>query len=272
MPSIFNSPEILFINKRQNFVHYLRRFTSIYLMDWQEINLSNYNLTNYIVEIISAVKYLFHKYNCRIDLIGHCIGGTISLIAASVNNEILNSITLLNSPWDFSYLQFQRAAHKQLNLDETINNLTQVPKIYQQILFFLLNPQYFQDKIVKFFEICNQGKKETELFFRIENWLLSGHSLTKSTYIQLTKQLIDENIFHNKLNKNDKHLDSLELPVCIVIAEKDNIAPPSSTLPLLKIIKNSTLLEVEKGHINYLISTKLTNFFQKFEPWFSSCK
>ncbi len=274
VPSLFNSPNILFINKTKNFVECLQDIATVYLIDWQEIKSPDHKLDDYVFEIIELLKYLIKNFAYKIDLIGHCIGGTLSLVAANLHPELLNSVTLLNTPWNFSYLEPQRIICKQLQFDEAIKHLDQVPKIYQQMLFFLLNPEHYQKKIVKFFETLNRDRQGLEIFLKTEYWLFSGKNLPRTTYLQLTEQIVDQNILEqNKWFIGDKLVSDLKikLPVCIVAAERDNIAPLTSTISLLKIIKSSTLIKVDGGHISYLISSKINNFFAEYKYWFSSC-
>jgi polyhydroxyalkanoate synthase len=61
-------------------------------------------------------------------------------------------------------------------------------------------------------------------------------------------------------------LEQIDVPTCIIYAKKDQIVPHSSIVPLQKMIKNSTLIEVEGGHAAYLISPS-SEFQQQYKNW-----
>ena len=60
--------------------------------------------------------------------------------------------------------------------------------------------------------------------------------------------------------------EQINVPTCIIYAKKDQIVPYSSIVPLQKMIKNSTIIEVEGGHAAYLISPS-SKFQQQYNNW-----
>ncbi|HJD55780.1 MAG TPA: alpha/beta fold hydrolase [Rickettsia endosymbiont of Pyrocoelia pectoralis] len=257
IPSIFNSPEIFFLARNKSFIENLRTAGDIYLIDWLEVKEPAYSLNDYVDRIIEVMS----NFN-NINLIGHCIGGNLAIAANVMIPQKVKTLTLLTCPWDFLHFFYVKALHQYLKLDGYIENLPLVPKIHIQILFFLLFPDYFNVKLDRFFSLTSE--KEQDLAFRIENWLMSGHDLPKATYHQIMQNILSENMFESLEWKiNDIIIDPslIDCPVYIVAASDDKIVPQSSILPLQKLLKNSTLIEVEGGHISYLINNKLDGFF-----------
>jgi len=273
VPSIFNSPEIFFLNKENHFIDNLRELGDIFLIDWLEIKRPNYSVNDYITEIIKITNHLRAKTALEIDLVGHCIGGTLALIAAIDCQVQVKTICLLTSPWDFSHFAMVIAMHKMLGLDNSIKAMDVIPKIHIQILFFLLFPDYFSKKIDKYLNITLN--KDKELFFKIEQWLMSSNTLPKTTYFQIIEDMIEKNMFAAlswEFNNKIANPSLLKKPVYHLIAQNDRIVPASSILPLRKILQQSTMFEVKGGHISYLINSQINNFFKSYKSWLGGLK
>ncbi|KJV79461.1 MULTISPECIES: alpha/beta fold hydrolase [spotted fever group] len=228
IPSIFNSPEIFFLARDKSFIENLRSYGEVYL-------------------------------------IGYCIGGNLAIATNVLMPKFIKTLTLLTCSWDFSHFFYIRMLHRYLKLDSGIANLPIISKIHIQILFFLLFLDYFNAKLKKFFSITSD--KEQELAFRIENWLMSGNSISKEVYNQIIQNISDENMFIHLKWTIDNFIIDLSLihcPVYIVAAEDDQIVPKSSILPLQKLLKNSKLIDVAGGHISYLINDKLDKLFKEY--------
>lgn len=263
IPSIFNSPEILFLSRTQNFIQNLAKQGDIYLVEWLEIKDPSYLLDNYVLQIVEIVSKL-NAHN--INLIGHCLGGNLAIAVNILVPKIIKTLTLLSCPWDFSHLFHVKKLSKYLKLDSNIDDLSLIPRSYIQILFFLLNPNYFNIKLEKFFSLIDP--KERDLTFRIENWLASGYDLSKATYNQIMNNLIEDNIFMNlqwQINGTiiDPHL--IENVIYLVAGNNDKLVPKNSILSLHKLLKNSKLIEVDGGHISYLINNKLDDLYKEYK-------
>ena len=264
IPSIFNSAEILFLSKSQSFIDHLRQYGEVFLIDWLEVSDTNYLLDDYVLRVTEIITKL-KQNDSQIDLVGHCLGGIIGVAASVIKPEKIRTLTLLSTPWDFSHFITIRTLYQYLNLDRYLKDLPIIPKLHIQILFFLLFPNYFNDKIDKFFSITNTIDKD--LFLRVENWLLSSVALPKGVYRQIMDDIVMDNMLANgKWAISNKVINPalIEVPVYQVTANQDEIAPRSSILSLHRLFKKSTMFEVEGGHISYLIKDKLTNLFKEY--------
>jgi polyhydroxyalkanoate synthase len=56
----------------------------------------------------------------------------------------------------------------------------------------------------------------------------------------------------------------IDVPVYLVAANQDEIVPKSSVLSLHGLLKESTMFEVDGGHISYLINDKVHNLFEEY--------
>jgi len=259
--SIFNSPEIFFVNQDNNWLANLQKLGDVYLANWTESK-KQMRLENYAAELSDSIVLLQKQTSKKVHLIGHCIGGVIALGSASLNPEKIESLSLLTTPWDYSHFYNPIMWQKSLCLDLAIQNYEFIPKVYLQILFFMLFPDQFCQKMSKYFSLKN--KEDKEKYMKVEGWLQSGQNLSRSMYNEIINDLGQQNmLIKNNWSINGKVIDlrDVSFPVCIIAAKRDKIAPLSSMQSLQNSIKNITLIEVDGGHISYLINND--NRFQK---------
>jgi len=307
VPSIFNSPEILFLSGENNFVQNLRQEGEVYLVNWKETN-SQLKIEDLVCELQEIINFIGKNNKEEINLVGHCIGGNICVAAVhgrghgiiplstlNQTNEFqselaqpiligehgrdsqnsfgsfkvgggIRSLSLLTTPWDFAHFGNLTLILENFVFENVIKERELIPKIYVQILFFLMFPSQYKEKIDKYFALSPDSR---ELFLQVEDWLQSGISIPKSLYLQIIEEFCLKNIIYNKewkVNGSIVDLEQIDIPTCIIYAKKDQIVPYSSIVPLQKMIKNSTLIEVEGGHAAYLISPS-SKFQQQYKNW-----
>ena len=256
VPSILNSPEIFFINNGSSFIDNLKEFGSVYLINWIQVDNIEHDIEDYIKDAELALRSVLKTQSNQVNLIGHCLGGNILL---GINAEMQNtasSITLLTTPWDFSHFRSNLLATGIF--DKIILELPKVPKMYTNMLFFMAFQDEFKSKIDRYFDTKNTENKS--IFFEIEHWIISGNEVTPTTYKKL-KQVITSGRFVTR------NLQQIHVPVLLVGAQSDKLVPINSILPLQKLLKNSTLLTMQGGHIKYFIEKDSRSFFEKFKPW-----
>jgi polyhydroxyalkanoate synthase len=255
VPSIINGPEVLYINYKENLLKFLQNKGSIFIIKWKNINsrLLSYNLDNYIAEISAAIAIL----DCKVELIGHCLGGILSLAVASQNSDMVRSLVLLTTPWDFAH--FKKSHLMDYHL---LGKLEYIPAILLEYFFFLLDP----DSIFQKFQNFNEDSIES--FIKIERWLHSGNDIPTPIFMQLLN-FMNQNIL---LNQEWDRIDftKLKMPICMVGGKYDKIAPISSSSELLKLLSNSHMIELNSGHIGFLFGKDSAKFYKLLENWLVS--
>ncbi len=253
VPSLFNSLDILLFDDKNNYIDSLRSLGSVYLIEWKEVNdslvFSDY--TKLVLEILDNIPSSSH-------LVGHCIGGNISIISCFSSSKIA-SLTLLTTPWDYSHFANAILLSEYLDLRKSIDGMIMVPKLYMQIMFFMLFPNDYQHKITKYSNL--DSKTDKTKYLKIEQWIQSGINIPASLY----NELLDDILLKNSLIKNFD-LSQINVPTCVICAKKDRIAPISSVLPLCDKIKDSTLISVDGGHISYLVNNNEI-LYAKYSNW-----
>ncbi len=267
-PSIFNSPDILLISSPDDLITNLRMFGKVYMVEWKEVTRQDHTLDNYAISLSKILLQIQQHHNKNIDIIGHCIGGNIAIAANILAKHQANSITLLSTPWDFSFLKAPKKIYDELDLEKTIESIETVPALYFQILFFLMNPSSFEQKIGYYKH--KASNMNIEKFFAVERWQSSGIDLPKALYKQLMNSFIDKNIMLN----NEWKIDGVTIdpslinsPTLLIIGTKDNIVPPESSnaLPILK--PHITKFSYDTGHIGYLVGSQKKKFILELNSW-----
>lgn len=267
VPSILNSPEIFFIKDSDGFMENLQKNHDVYIISWLENNFQK-TLEDYAKELVKILTFFQNNLSQKLHLIGHCIGGNISIAALQIlSNDLIKSLTLLTCPWNFSHFKQIALTHKYLGLDKIISNMEILPQIYLKIMLFLIYPMQFDTKINKYSNL--KSKTDKDLFLKIEYWLQSGSAITKSVYTEILEKFCIKNAAKEKkweVNNQIIDLKKINIPVCIIRAKDDLIAPFESMEELGKEIKNSTFIDVDGGHIKYL-TTKNQDFYNRYNNW-----
>ncbi|PCJ29328.1 MAG: hypothetical protein COA94_01665 [Rickettsiales bacterium] len=267
IPSIFNSPEILFLGDKNSFTKNLSTKNNLYLASWSQQTAIQLTMENYVNEVQKMISFLHSLGHKKINLIGHCIGGNMCLAASSLqginqsaeqsaNQDAgqIESLTLLTCPWDYSHFKKWVYLYDIMGFDTHLKGINFIPKIYIQMMFFLMFPFQFKEKLEKYFALEQAHEKQS--FLQIEAWLQSGNIISKSIYAEIMQDFCRKNILQNNEWLIGGELitpEKLDIPTCIIYAKDDQIAPHSSIAPLQKRIKSSTLIETEGGHIGYLV-------------------
>ncbi len=269
VPSIFNSSEILFLNEDSSFMELLKNSRrEIFLLERKKIEKAEYGLEDYVTEILDIIKILSRTYR-KIDLIGHCIGGNLALAAGLSSPKEVKSLTLLTTPWDFSYLKHKIGLYKLFGLDRIIGDNSTVPSIYNRALFFLLFPEIFPRKFDKYFSMNEE--KDKILFFKIEKWLASGLPIPSKAFFEIIDAAERDSFLRNEWKVGGMFINPslLKIPVFLSYSKEDRLVPTSSAI-LPGLLPKVRSYEARGGHISYLVGKGVKDFFYEYELWLLS--
>jgi len=268
IPSILNSPEILFIND-PNFASCANNYSDLYLIEWLLINDATFSLNDYVLIVDSVIKSLHQRLKEPINLVGHCLGGTLAIAASVMNDVAINKIMLLTTPWNFSNFTPYVIWAKSYNLLEKLQSLDAVPSIVFQMFFFFLSHQSLMHKLKKYPQIS--GDIQQNIFWSIDYWQFSGLTLPEATFAQLINDFIINStplkslwlINDYKISPRDLYKHTL-----LVFALEDKIVPPSLAKDLVEQLPNNQAVFFNKGHLSFLIGKERFEFFKLLANWY----
>lgn len=265
VPSIFNTHEILTLGSPLDMITCLRKTGSVYLIEWLEVEDKDFGLDDYALEVAKVLEG-YHA----IHLIGHCLGGNFAIAASIIHPELVKSLILLTTPWDFGHFAAPKALYNTIGLAKAVEGFDHIPPIYMQILFFLLSPESFEQKLD--FYKANHGYIEGSKFFDVERWQFSGHSIPRKAYDDLMDRFIDGNILANGSWALDGVVidpAKLSMPVMMVTCNKDKLVPKSSGGILFGCSK---VFEYNSGHIGYLVGSHREQFLKDLMAWIKNSR
>ena len=106
IPSLLNKGYILDIMKNYSLIEFLSNNScNCFFIDWGNpvLEEAEYTIENYLEhKVLKIILFLKAYQSQNLVLIGHCLGGIIATITASLNKNFVKGLALIATPWDFS--------------------------------------------------------------------------------------------------------------------------------------------------------------------------
>lgn len=272
VPSLVNRFDILDIAPDRSFLRFLAGVGfRPFVVDWdapgpqeQRFSIADY-LSQRLVPALEAVVALTE--GVPVHLIGYCMGGLFALaLAAGREAGRICSLTLLASPWDFAqgvggvpgaatslgdvFLRQARAWEGHLS------QVGFVPTDFLQAMFTGFQPLDVLKKFMRFSQM-DPSSPEASRFALVEDWLNDGVPLAYPVAMETLRDWYAGNLPGRLAWRIEGELidpRKLAVPTYIVVADKDRIVPPESTLPLARLIQGAQLKRAALGHIGLMTS------------------
>jgi polyhydroxyalkanoate synthase len=238
----------------------------IYVLDWgypnrndRYVSLNDY-VNNYIDGSVDYIRKT-HKID-KVNLLGVCQGGTMSLMYSALHPEKVQNLVTLVTPVDFNItdgLLFKWAKH--LDVDKIVDsNGGVVPGEFLNFAFDMLKPMA---KAKKYQSLPDMFDSQDKLmnFLRMEYWVADSPDQAGEAFRQFIKDLYQQNkLIKGELEIGGKkvNLKNITMPIMTIYAAEDHLVPPSSTKPLNDLVgsKDKTLYEFPGGHIGVFVGSR----------------
>ncbi len=237
----------------------------VYLIDWGDPTWGDrdkgmdYYISTYIDTMVDKTCEL--SGTDRVNLLGYCMGGTMSLIYGALHPEKVKNLILLTTPFDGSGdegILFQWA--KEMPIEEIAETYGNCPGWLLSSSFVMLNPMGSLDKALGFYK----GVKDpafVELFLAMEKWIGDTVDVPGRMYTDFMKTVFQQNLLvQNQLFMEGKqvNLKNIECPFLNLVAEQDTSVPPASSVGIGDALSSTdkTLLRCPVGHIGLAVSGK----------------
>ncbi len=240
----------------------------LYIIDWGYPTAQDKYITldDYIdVYIENAVDEVLKSSGAdKVNIIGVCQGGTLSVIYAALNPHKVKNLVTMVAPVDFeageeSGLLFKWG--KEMNIDNMVDAFGVIPGELLNGGFDMLKP--FQLMINKYVGIVDNldNPENAANFVRMEKWILDSPDQAGEAFRKFIKDLYQENrLIKGTLDIGGRKVDlqKITMPVLTVYGENDHIVPPSSTIPLNDYVSSTDkeLSAFPVGHIGMYVSAK----------------
>lgn len=264
--ALVNRHDMLDIQPDRSFVrNLLAQGFDVYIIDWGYPTKADKFVTmdDYVNWFLNDIVDFVRKNNKvdKVNLMGICQGGTLSVIYSSLHNDKVKNLVTLVTPIDFSTndgLLFRWS--KNINFDRLVDTYGAIPGDFMNNGFAMLKPMMRVSKYMGMLDIM-QDKEKVLNFLRMEKWINDSPAQAGECYRQFMKDLYQG----NKLIKGELvlggetvNLKNLNMPLMNIYAAEDHLVPPSATIPLNDHVgtKDNELYKFPGGHIGVFVGSR----------------
>jgi polyhydroxyalkanoate synthase subunit PhaC len=279
--ALVNRPYILDLKKGRSVIaNYVNHGFDTYLVDWgvpkdadRHLTLDDY-INGYLVNVLDFLRESTGQE--KVNIVGYCMGGTMSAMFTALHPDRVNSLTLLAAPIDFAsqdgLLNVWTSA-ENFDVDKFVDAFGNCPPEFLQASFLMLKPVgNLIEKPINFYENMH-NEKFLEDFLTTESWLNDNIAVPGEVYRQFVKYLYQKNLLTQNRMPVGKHIVNLQnitCPVLNIMAGKDDLVPCSQGTPFNDLVGSrdrKTILLEGSGHIGLAIGSRA----QK-EVWPQACE
>ena len=267
--ALVNRPYILDLQRDRSVVQkLLEQNFNVYLIDWGAPTDEDHTLqlNDYIGDMMVQVTDFTceHSEAEQVNLLGYCMGGTMSAMFTALHPERVRNLILMATPIDCSGdegLLNLWARAENFDVDGFIDAYGNCPGWFLQSCFQLMKP--VQNYVEKYMNLCDRGGDEAflENFSAMERWANDAIPVAGETFREFVKMVYQQNRLvkgEMVLGNQPVKLDEISCPVLLLVAENDHLVPPNSTLALKDCVNSESLetMSIDSGHIGLAVSSK----------------
>ncbi|MFB6108803.1 MAG: class III poly(R)-hydroxyalkanoic acid synthase subunit PhaC [Haloplanus sp.] len=266
--ALINKPYILDLQPDRSVVRrMLEAGFDVYLIDWGEpsqldaaLSLSDY-VTRYIDNCVDEVCE--RSGVDAINLVGYCMGGTMSAMYAALYPEKVRNLGLMAAGLCFDgtggILELW-GDDEYFSPGEVVDTFGNVPAEFLDVGFALMDPVH--NYVTKYGNLYDNIDDEdfVENFARMERWLNDGIDVAGTAYREFLEDIYQQNkLYRNELELDGRRVDlnDITMPVIQIIGEYDHLIPPEATKPFNEVIgsDDTEIMEFSTGHIGLSVSS-----------------
>ncbi len=197
----------------------------------------------------------------KLGVLGYCMGGTLSAIAAARNPERLAALANLAGPIDFSKggLLTQLVAPQHFNA-EAVASAGNVSPMQMQSGFWALRPTA---QLAKWLGLADRGGDPSfrEAFGALETWAADNIPFPAAAYVTYIRELYQDNRLvsgEHAVRGERVDLSKIRCPLLSIVADRDTICPPQAALALADKAgsKDKHVITAPGGHVGAVVGSK----------------
>jgi polyhydroxyalkanoate synthase len=242
----------------------LQRAVDVYLIDWgypdgadRFLRVQDYVL-RYLPHSVDRVRELSGSQ--RLNLLGVCQGGTLSLCYAALYPESVRNLITMVTPVDFRTPENLLTKWTQhIDVDALAATSGNVPGEMLNALFVSLMP--FRLTSQKYVDLLDHvdDRRALENFLRMEKWIFDSPDQPGEMFREFVTWFVKENRLvagTTTIGGRAVNLKNVAMPVLNIYARQDHLVPPSASKPLGGLVGSSDYSEHEfqGGHIGVYVS------------------
>jgi len=266
--ALINKPYILDLQPDRSVIRrLLDAGHDVYMIDWNEpsrldqhLGLHDY-VNRYIDNCVDEVCE--RSGQDKINLLGYCMGGTMSTIYAALHPEKINALGLMAAGLCFDRtggVLEDWGSEEYYDPQDVVDAYGNVPAELLDDGFALMDPvdNYLSKYITLYENLDSDGFVQN--FSRMERWLDEGIDLAGQAYVEFLQKIYQNNeLYRNVLEINGERVDveNIDMPVIQIIGEYDHLIPPEASKPFNDVVGSDdvTTIEYPTGHIGMSVSS-----------------
>jgi polyhydroxyalkanoate synthase len=267
--ALINRPYILDLQPGRSVVRtLLDNGFDVYMIDWGEPSVldTELGLEDYVDRYIDNCTDVVRERSGEdaINVLGYCMGGTMSTMYASLYPEKVRNLALMASGLCFDdtggVLELW-GDEEHFDPETVTDTYGNVPSEFLDTGFALMDPfENYVTKYVRFYENM-EDEEFVANFARMEEWLGDGIDVAGRAFDEFIRDVYQDNkLYKNELSFGDRHVDieNLEMPILQIVAEYDHLIPPGASKPFNEIVPSddTTIMEFPTGHIGMSVSSR----------------
>ncbi len=268
--ALINEPYILDLQPGRSVVEtLLNSGLDVYMIDWKKPDKRHqfetlHDYVNYFIDVC-VDKVRDHRETDSINLLGYCMGGTMSAMYSALHPEKVRSLTLMAAGLDFEEdtgnlkLWAEPDFFDPEKVREAFGNC---PAEFLDGAYLFLSP--VNNTIGKLLSLADNVDDEdfVEMFFRMEKWIHDGKDVPGKTFSKFVRDLYQENkLVKNELRIGSEKVDlrNIEMPVLLLAGKYDTLVPPESSESFAEAIpsEDTKIMKASVGHIGLSVSSKV---------------
>ncbi|WP_459194334.1 class III poly(R)-hydroxyalkanoic acid synthase subunit PhaC [Halosimplex sp. J119] len=266
--ALINKPYILDLQPERSVVRrLLEAGHDVYLIDWNEPSRMDQYLTlddyvnRYIENCVDEVRE--RSGQDKINILGYCMGGTMSAMYAALHPEKVNALGLMAAGLCFEGtggVLEQWGSDEYYDPEDVTETFGNVPAEFLDVGFALMDPvDNYVSKYVRFYENL-ENEDFVENFGRMERWLSEGIDVAGEAYDQFLRDLYQDNkLYNNEMYLDGTHVnvENIDMPVLQIMGEYDHLIPADASKPFNEVVGSDdvTTIEYSTGHIGLSVSS-----------------
>lgn len=194
----------------------------------------------------------------KITLHGYCLGATLAVIYAALYPDNIKNLVLQAPPVNFHTENTIALWAMHIDPVKISRAMGNMPGELLNIAFLLVEPVKLGLKYLNVIDNV-ENKMLIKNFFYMDHWIFDSPSVPGYLYEEQIGRWYHKNeIIREVYEVDGKKVDlkKISMPVLAIVAEKDNLTPPETTIPFLDKItsKDKKLLISDKGHVGLTVS------------------
>ncbi|MEF8775861.1 MAG: class III poly(R)-hydroxyalkanoic acid synthase subunit PhaC [Haloarculaceae archaeon] len=266
--ALINRPYILDLQPNRSVIRrLLDAGHDVYMIDWNEpsrldqhLRLDDY-VNRYIDNCVDEVAARSDRE--QINILGYCMGGTMSAIYAALRPEKVNALGLMAAGLcfeDTGGVLEDWGSEEYYDPEALLDTYGNVPAEFLDDGFALMDPvdNYFSKYLTLYENL--ESDAFVQNFARMERWLDEGIDLAGQAYVDFLRKIYQRNeLYRNELEIGGKEVDvaNIDMPVIQILGEYDHLIPPEASKPFNDVLGSDdvTTIQYATGHIGLSVSS-----------------